>query len=102
MFDTTTIYHDVLPSGAASLVMDNSVDLNVFIKSQISLIYEEQRLVNEAYDKLYNEFLVSRERYDKDKIQENYRIFFTLINKLWNKEKVLVSNMKEVIKYINN
>ncbi len=103
MFDKTeSIVHRTLPSGAVNLALDHRMELAPFIKARISLVYEEQKKVNEIYQKLFDNFLYSKERFDEKLVRENYLIFYGLLDKLWNREKVLISKMKEVVNLINN
>jgi len=91
----------VLTNGAANLATDYRVHIHVYPKSRINSLYEEQKLYIETYKKLYDEFLYSRKLNDNKQVRENYIEFYSLVNKLWGQEQVLISNMKEVIKMIN-
>lgn len=91
----------VLTSGASNLGTDYRVHLHMYVKSRISSVYEEQKLYNETYKKLYDEFLFSPKLHDQELVRENYLEFYNLITKIKSREQALITNMKEVIKQIN-
>lgn len=96
------IQKETITSNSTSLALGQDVDFDLKTRLTINQISAQQELLVNASKRITESFLSQRELFDIDKTNQNYLIFYSLLEQLIQQEDSTIIRLKEAINEFEN